>query len=173
MPASEREEDDVPISAQVLICEAAIVDSDGRLSMLGVGSPVLPLPTPPHTIVLRLLMDPPEAVRGHAIALRLHGPDGRQVRVPVQQSGPIGPASLPNLATQPVELVQELPALVENVDDVPSWGPVVIPLVFNLPPQLPVGAGPHSWQLVVDGDAVPGSSAVFLAATIDQSAQEE
>jgi hypothetical protein len=158
------------INAQLLVCDAAQVDSDGKLHILGGGAQVMPLPSPPHTLVVRLMLDAADALTGHRVLLRVIGPDGQPVRVP---GGPpaTGPAALPGPTMTPLQLLQELPALATSIEELPDWGPVTIPLLFGLGPQMPLGTGPHRWEVVVD-DGEPIARAVVLFLPQEQQGGE-
>jgi hypothetical protein len=151
------------IRAALLVSDAAQLDSDGRLYLLGAGVQVMPTPTPPHALVLRLLLDAAEALVPHEVRVALLDATGSPVLVPGAPSGGTGPAGLPGMVTtQPLQLGQDLPALAADVADLPDWGPVSLPLLFNLGPGLPVRSGPHRWQVTVDGAVLDEAVVLFL-----------
>lgn len=159
--------------ASLLVCDAAQVDSDGRLYLLGAGSQVLPLPTQPHALVARLRLQAEEALRPHEIRLALLDATGQPVMVPGPALAASGPASIPGtFSAQPLQLGQDLPALAPSVQDLPDWGPVAVPLVFNLGPGLPVRVGPHRWQLSIDGEVVDDAVVLFLEQPADGAAAQ-
>lgn len=151
------------IRATLLVCDAGQVDSDGRLYLLGAGTQVQPLPTPPHALIARLLLTADEALVPHQVRISLLGPDGGPVLVPGPAPAQTGPAAVPGAMTaQPLQLGQDLPPLAQDTSDLPDWGPVSLPLVFNLGPGLPVQPGPHRWQLTVDGVQLDEAVLLFL-----------
>lgn len=156
------------IRATLLPCDAAQVDSDGRLYLLGAGAQAMPLPTPPFTVLVRLRLTADEALRPHEVRVGLLDPSGLPVLVQTAAPAGTGPASVPGtVMAQPLQLGQDLPALTDNAQELPDWGPIVVPLLFNLGPGLPVRAGAHRWVLTVDG--VELDDAVVLL--LDQTAQ--
>ncbi len=149
--------------ASLLVCDAAQIDSDGRLSLLGAGAQVMAVATPPHALVVRLRLEAEEATRPHEIRIGLLDPSGSAVLVPGAPVAQTGPTAIPGVvAAQPLQLGQDLPALAPSVSDLPDWGPVAVPLLFNLGPGLPVRVGPHRWQLVVDGEVLDDAVLLFL-----------
>lgn len=151
------------IRANLLVCDAGQVDSDGRLYLLGAGTQVQPLPTPPHALIARLLLTADEALVPHQVRITLLGPSGTPVLVPGPAGATSGPAAIPGtVSAQPLQLGQDLPALAQSADELPDWGPVSLPLVFNLGPGLPVTAGPHRWQISVDGVQLDEAVLLFL-----------
>lgn len=151
------------IRASLLIADAAQLDSDGRLYLLGAGAQLLPLPTPPHTLVVRLRLDAQDALVPHEVRLSLLDPSGAPVLVPGPPQTTTGPAAIPGaMTTQPVQVGQDLPALAASAADLPDWGPIALPLLFALGPGLPVGQGPHRWVLTVDGQQLDDSVVLVL-----------
>ena len=159
------------VQGSLLVCDAAQADSDGRLYVLGAGTQVMPLPTPPHALMVRLRLSSDEALRPHEVRLGLFDGTGQPVLVPGPPIVATGPAAVPGaMSAQPLQLGQDLPALAASAADLPDWGPVAVPLVFNLGPGLPVQVGPHRWQLTVDGTVVDDAVLLFLDQTQDQTA---
>lgn len=151
------------IRAALLVCDAAQMDSEGRLYLLGAGVQVMPQQTPPHAIVARLQMDPGEALAAHQVRLTLLEPGGQPVMVPGSAIPSTGPAGIPGtVSAQPLLLGQDLPALAADASQLPDWGPVVVPLVFNLGPGLPVRPGAHRWQLSVDGSVTDEAIVLYV-----------
>lgn len=160
------------VQGSLLVCDAAQADSDGRLYMLGAGSQVLPLPTPPHALMVRLRLTADEALRPHEVRLALFDGSGQPVLVPGPQIAATGPAAVPGaMSAQPLQLGQDLPPLAAAIDDLPDWGPVAVPLVFNMGPGLPVRVGPHRWVLSIDGTVVDDAVLLFLDQTQDAAAE--
>ena len=159
------------VRGMLLVCDAAQADSDGRLYVLGAGSQVLPLPTPPHALMVRLRLTPDEALRPHEVRLALLDGAGSPVLVPGPAMQATGPAAVPGaMSAQPLQLGQDLPALALSAEDLPDWGPVAVPLVFNLGPGLPVRVGPHRWTLTVDGEVLDDAVLLFLEPAQDGAA---
>ena len=151
------------ITATLLVCDAGQLDSDGRLYLLGAGIQVVPVPSPPHTLVARLQLTPDEALRPHEVRLTLLQPSGQPVMVPGPSIAGSGPAAIPGtVSAQPLQLGQDLPVLAQSATDLPDWGPVVVPLLFNLGPGLPIGTGPHRWQVTVDGQVLDEAVVLYL-----------
>ena len=159
------------VQGSLLVCDAAQADSDGRLYVLGAGTQVQPLPTPPHALMVRLRLSSDEALRPHEVRLSLFTSSGGPVMVPGPALMPTGPAAVPGaVSAQPLQLGQDLPALAASADDLPDWGPVAVPLVFNMGPGLPVQVGPHRWVLTVDGTVVDDAVVLYLEPQQDQAA---
>ena len=151
------------IRAALLVSDAAQLDSDGRLYLLGAGVQVMPTPTPPHALVTRLLLDADDALVPHQVRLALLDPSGGPVLVPGPPATGAGPTGMPGMVTtQPLQVGQDLPALAGARTDLPDWGPVSLPLLFNLGPGLPVRPGPHRWQVLVDGTLLDEAVVLFL-----------
>ncbi|HEU0103208.1 MAG TPA: hypothetical protein VFR07_12900 [Mycobacteriales bacterium] len=159
------------VQGSLLVCDAAQADSDGRLYVLGAGTQVLPLPTPPHALMVRLRLATDDALRPHEVRLALFEGSGSPVMVPGPALAATGPAAVPGaVSAQPLQLGQDLPALAASAEDLPDWGPVAVPLVFNLGPGLPVRVGPHRWTLTVDGTVVDDAVLLFLEQTQEEPA---
>lgn len=151
------------IRASLLVCDAGQLDSEGRLYLLGAGVQVIPQPTPPHALVARLQLQPAEAMTPHEVRLTLLEPGGSPVMVPGQAMASTGPAGIPGtVSAQPLLLGQDLPVLAADAADLPDWGPVVVPLLFNLGPGLPIRPGPHRWQLSIDGQVADEAVVLYV-----------
>lgn len=79
-----------PVEVQIILCDAAVADSNGKLHMLGAGWSLTASPTSPHAVALLIKVPWDLTDRQLPLELELLDADGIPVRLPTPDGyGPV------------------------------------------------------------------------------------
>lgn len=130
--------------AQLILCDAAQADANGKVHILGAGWTITQTPLPPQSIVALVGLTFPETESQHVARLQLEDADGRVVTAPDN-----------------TVLTFDQPFQVNLPPGAPAGLYVPTPIVLNIGPGLPVPPGDYVWRLQVDGDTDENWTAPF------------
>lgn len=136
------------IEAQLLLCDAAVADPNGKLHMLGAGWSMTGSPTSPQAVAVLLKIPWDRSNEQLAMVLRLVDPDGR----PVTVATPDG--------TQEVTMGGNIEA--GRPPGVTPGSQLDAALAFSVP-SLPLAPGRYQWRLDVADDTFTASFQVVGA----------
>lgn len=122
-----------PLSAVLILCDAAVTDPLGKVHMLGAGWSRTGSPTAPAAVVALIRVPWDRANQRLRLELALHDSDGAVVCVPTPDGGQQA------LSTRGDIEVGRPPGMA-------AGSPLDHPFVMSLPP-LPLKAGRYEWRL--------------------------
>lgn len=129
-----------PFDATLILCDAAIVDSNGKISMLGAGWSVTGSPTAPQSVAVMIKVPWDRTNQKFKVQLQLTDPDGKAIQISAPTGGlaPVG-AEAEMEAGRPPGLPH---GVAINAAFALSVGPM------SLPP------GRYDWRLSINSDMV-------------------
>jgi hypothetical protein len=123
-----------PVEAQLILCDAAIADNEGKVSMLGAGWSMTTTPTPPQAVAVLVKVPWDRSNQKIPLKLEMFGEDGATVEVGS------GDEKVPIRAESSVEVGR--PA------GVAPGSLLNAAFVLNVP-QLPLSPGRYEWRLEI------------------------
>lgn len=135
--------------ATLLLSDAAQVDSNGKVHLLGGGWSVTSSPLGGFSVVVLIAVDWNETNRPHLAVLRLEDADGRVV-------------TFPGKTGERTALRQEHRFEVGRPAGLPDGSSVDVPVVVNFGPGLPLTRGRYLWRLEIDGSTAEPWSLPFV-----------
>jgi hypothetical protein len=121
-----------PLQAQLLLCDAAIADDKGKVSMLGAGWSVTSSPAPPQAVAVLIKVPWDRANQKLSLKLDMLDGDGNAVQIDA------GNAKIPIHGEGTIE--------VGRPPGVDPGSPLDAAFVLNVPP-LPLEPGRYEWRL--------------------------
>jgi len=127
-----------PVSAQVILCDAAVADAAGKISMLGAGWSITSSPTAPHSVAILIKVPWDRTNQQIPLVLALNDSDGQQV----------------TLHTSGGEEKIGVQAGIEvgRPAGVAAGTPIDASFVMNVP-SLPLSPGRYEWRVTLGDDS--------------------
>lgn len=129
-----------PFSATLILCDAAIVDANGKTNMLGAGWSVTTSPTAPHAVAVLIKVPWDRTNQPYKVTLQLKDSDG----APLEITGPDG---------KPARIGLEAQMEAGRPPGIPHGSPIDAAVALSLGP-LPLQPGRYVWSLEIDSEPV-------------------
>ncbi len=132
-----------PVAAQLILCDAAVAEPNGKIHMLGAGWSLTPTPTAPSAVAVLIKVPWDRANQKLHMTLQMLDSDGQPVSI-------AGPAGEVHAIRNEADLEVGRPA------GVLPGSPIDASLALTVPP-LPLAPGRYEWRLDIAEEVVTAS----------------
>ena len=137
-----------PFAATLILCDAAIVDAAGKISMLGAGWDMTGSPTAPQAVAVLIKVPWDRTNQRFRVRLQLTDPDGK----PIELTGP---------NQQPSAVGTEAEMEAGRPPGIPHGVPIRSALALSIGP-LPLPPGRYDWRLTIGEETVASEGFTVL-----------
>ena len=137
-----------PFHATLILCDAAIVDAGGKVSMLGAGWDMTSSPTAPQAVAVLIKVPWDRTNQRFRVRLQLTDTDGKPIEItgPNGQVGAVGTEAEMEAGRPP---------------GVPHGVPITSALALSIGP-LPLPPGRYDWRLTIATDVIASEGFTVL-----------